>query len=178
MMQCSPLNFRRAVIWIGRLLLGGIFIYAGYSKLFLPNQHFWPYFLLKFSLSSNLATFAFQVESYKVLPAAGVAFVAHTLPFAEIVLGLLLLVGWRLRIWVLMITLILLGFLTVVTRAYLLHMEINCGCFGTPEPLTGMTVLRDGALAALAVLTTVFAFQEARQPHPWSAPASQKVPPA
>jgi uncharacterized membrane protein YphA (DoxX/SURF4 family) len=178
MMQSSPLNFRRAAIWIGRLLLGGIFIYAGYSKLFLPNQHFWPYFFLKFSLSSNLATFAFQVESYKVLPAAGVTFVAHTLPFAEIVLGLLLLIGWRLRIWALMITLILLGFLAVVTRAYLLHMEINCGCFGTPEPLTGMTVLRDGALAALAVLTTVFAFQEARQPHPWSAPTSQKLPSA
>jgi hypothetical protein len=146
--------------------------------LFLPNQHFWPYFFLKFSLSSNLATFAFQVESYKVLPAAAVTFVAHTLPFAEIVLGLLLLIGWRLRIWAFMISLILLGFLAVVTRAYLLHMEINCGCFGTPEPLTGMTVLRDLALAALAVLTTVFAFQEARQPHPWSAPASQKLPSA
>ena len=36
MMQSSPLNFRRAVIWIGRLVLGPIFIYAGYSKLFCP----------------------------------------------------------------------------------------------------------------------------------------------
>ncbi len=169
MMQSSPLNFRRVVILIGRLLLGGIFIYAGYSKLFLPNQHFWPFFVLKFSLSSNLSTFAFQVDSYKVLPPAGVAFVAHTLPIAEMVLGLLLLIGWRLRVWASLITLILLGFLTVVTRAYLLHMEISCGCFGTPEPLTGMTVLRDSALAALAVLVTVFAFLEARKPHPWTA---------
>jgi uncharacterized membrane protein YphA (DoxX/SURF4 family) len=170
MMQTKPLNFRRTVIWIGRLLLGGIFIYAGYSKLFLPNQHFWPYFVLKFSLSSNLSTFAFQVDSYKVLPAAAVTFVAHTLPIAETVLGLLLLIGWRLQVWASLITLILLGFLTVVTRAYLLHMEINCGCFGAPEPLTGMTVLRDGALAALAVVMTIFAFQEARKPHPWTAP--------
>ena len=174
MMQSSPLNFRRAVIWIGRILLGGVFVYAGYSKLFLPNQHFWPYFVLKFSLSSNLSTFAFQVDSYKVLPAAAVAFVAYTLPIAEIVLGLLLLIGWRLRVWASLITLILLGFLTVVTRAYLLHMEINCGCFGAPEPLTGMTVLRDGALAALAVLMTIFAFQEARRPHPWTAPQNSQ----
>jgi hypothetical protein len=33
-----------------------------------------------------------------------------------------------------------------------------------------MTVVRDGAFAALAVLMTVFAFLEARQPHPWSPP--------
>jgi hypothetical protein len=32
-----------------------------------------------------------------------------------------------------------------------------------------MTVLRDGALLLLALLMTVFAFQEARKPHPWSA---------
>jgi len=96
--------------------------------------------------------------------------VAHTLPFVEIVLGLLLLIGWRLRIWATAITAIMVGFLAVVTRAYLLHMDINCGCFGTPEKLTGMTVVRDGAFAALALLMTIFAFIEARRPHPWSAP--------
>lgn len=169
-MQSSPLNFRRFVMWIGRLLLGGIFVYAGYAKLTYPNHTLWPYFLLKFSLAANLSTFAFQVESYKVLGAAGSSFVAHTLPFVEIVLGLLLLIGWKFRVWAAMVTAILLGFLALVTRAYLLHMDINCGCFGVPEPLTIMTVLRDSALVALAVVTTVFAFQEARQPHPWTAP--------
>jgi uncharacterized membrane protein YphA (DoxX/SURF4 family) len=169
MMQSSPLNLRRAVIWIGRLLLGGIFVYAGYAKLTYPNHTLWPYFMLKFSVSANLSTFAFQVESYKVLGAAGSTFVAHTLPFVEIILGLLLLIGWQFRIWAAAVTTILFGFLVLVTRAYLLHMDINCGCFGTPEPLTLMTVLRDSALLALAILTTVFAFQESRRPHPWAA---------
>jgi uncharacterized membrane protein YphA (DoxX/SURF4 family) len=168
MMQSSPLNLRRAVIWIGRLLVGGIFVYAGYSKIFLPNQHFWPYFMLKFSVSANLSTFAFQVDSYQVLPPAGVSFVAHTLPFAEIILGVLLLVGWRFRVWATVATGILAGFLCLVTRAYLLHMDINCGCFGTPEPLTIKTVIRDGAFVALAVVMTILAFQEARKPHPWT----------
>ena len=170
MMQSSPLNFRRLVIWIGRLLLGGIFVYAGYAKLVYPNHNLWPFFILRFSISTNLSTFAFQVESYKVLGAEGASLVAHTLPFVEIVLGLLLLIGWKFRIWAAMVTSILAGFLTLVTRAYLLHMQINCGCFGTPEPLTGMTVLRDSALVALAVAMTIFAFQEARRPHPWTAP--------
>jgi uncharacterized membrane protein YphA (DoxX/SURF4 family) len=168
MLQSSPINFRRAVIWIGRLVLGGIFVYAGIAKIFLPNMHLWPMFVLKFSIATNLSTFAQQVESYKILSPAASDWVAHTLPFTEIVLGLLLLIGWRLRVWATLVTLIMLGFLGAVSRAYLLHMDINCGCFGTPEPLTLMTVLRDGALAALALLMTVFAFIEARKPHPWS----------
>ena len=174
-MESSPLNFRRAIIWIGRLVLGGIFVYAGVAKIILPNMHLWPMFVLKFSIATNLSTFAQQVESYKILSPAAADFVAHTLPFTEIVLGLLLLIGWRLRIWATLVTLILLGFLSAVTRAYLLHMQIDCGCFGVPEPLTGMTVLRDSLLALLAVLTTVFAFIEAHRPHPWSAPEKRSL---
>jgi len=167
MMQSSPLNFRRAVIWIGRLVLGPIFIYAGYAKAFLPNAHFWPFFILKFSLSMNIANFAYQVEAFKLLPPWGVQFVAHTLPFTEIALGLLLLIGWRLRIWAPILTAIMLGFFVVVLRAYLLHMDINCGCFATPQPINLQKILEDAALSALAVLTTVFAFQESGRPHPW-----------
>lgn len=170
MMQSSPWNLRRAVMWIGRLLLGGIFIYAGYSKIFLPNNNLWPYFILKFSVSLNLSNFATQVEAFKMLPPWGVQFVAHTLPFTEIILGLLLLIGWRLRIWASLLTLIMLGFFGVVLRAYLLHMDINCGCFATPQPINLQKVLEDAALSGLALLMTIFAFMEARQPHPWAAP--------
>jgi uncharacterized membrane protein YphA (DoxX/SURF4 family) len=170
MMQSSPLNLRRAIIWLGRLVLGGIFIYAGYSKAFLPNSSLWPLFVLKFSLSMNLSNFALQVEAFKLLPPWGVQFVAHTLPFAEMALGLLMLIGWRLRIWASFLTLIMLGFFVVVLRAYLLHMNINCGCFATPEPIGPRKILEDAVLSALALLTTYFAFIEARKPHPWSAP--------
>lgn len=169
-MESFPLNGRRAVLWLGRLVLGAIFIYAGYSKAFLPNSHFWPYFFLKLSLSSNLSNFAMQVEAFRLLPAWGVQFVAHTLPFTEIALGLLVLSGWKLRIWAPLLTLIMLGFFVVVTRAYLLHMDINCGCFATPEPINLKKILEDAALSGLAVLMTIFAFLEARGRHPWSAP--------
>lgn len=170
MMQSSPLNLRRVVIWIGRLVLGCIFIYAGYSKIFLPNHNLWPFFILKFSISMNLANFGTQVAAFKMLPSWGVDFVAHTLPFTEVVLGLLVLIGWRLRIWAPLLTLIMFGFFVVVLRAYLLHMDINCGCFATPQPVNLQKVLEDAALSALALLMTVFAFKEARLPHPWTAP--------
>lgn len=175
MMQSSPLNFRRLVIWIGRLVLGGIFMYAGYSKLFYPNRNFWPWLFLKFSINMNISQFAAQVDAFKLLPPGGVQFVAHTLPFTEIILGLLVLLGWRLRIWAPLLTAIMLGFFSVVLRAYLLHMDINCGCFATPEPINLKKILEDGALALLAVLMTVFAYVEARQPHPWIAAEKASV---
>jgi uncharacterized membrane protein YphA (DoxX/SURF4 family) len=170
MLESSPLNFRRAVIWIGRLILGPIFIYAGYSKAFLPNAHFWPMFFLKFSIATNIANFAFQVDAFQMLPPWGVQFVAHTLPFTEIIVGLLVLIGWRLRIWGSLLTVIMFGFFFVVLRAYLLHMNINCGCFATPEPIGPKKILEDAAMSGLALLMTWFAFVEARQPHPWAAP--------
>jgi hypothetical protein len=126
-------------------------------------------FFLKFSISTNLANFALQVEAFKLLPAGGVQFVAHVLPFAEIALGLLVLTGWKLRIWGVLLTAIMVGFFAVVLRAYLLHMDINCGCFATPEPINFKKVLEDAGLSALALLMTIFAFIEARRPHPWAA---------
>ena len=169
MLEAAPFNYRRLIIWIGRIVLGAVFVYAGIAKLTKPNTHLWPYFFLKFSISTNLSMFQQQVESYKMLSPETASALAHTLPFVEIVVGLMLLIGWKLRIWATMVSLIMVGFLGVVTRAYLLHMDINCGCFGTPEKLTGMTIVRDGALSALAVVMTWFVFTEARKPHPWNA---------
>src|ERR1700682_5991788 len=168
MMQSSPLNLRRAIIWIGRLVLGGIFGDAGFSKLLMPNTHLWPMFVLRFSISMNISSFAQQVESYKMISPEASQVVAHTLPFVEIMLGLLLLIGWRLRIWATAITAIMVGFLAVVTRAYFLHMDINCGCFGTPENLTSRPRAGDGVLPALALFMTFSVFLDAPQPHPWS----------
>ena len=162
MMQSSPLNFRRAVIWSGRLILGGIFLYAGYAKLTM-GMHPRP------PLGVALSFFALQVDSYQILPSWGVKFVSNTLPFAEIGLGFLLLIGWRFRIWATLVTIIMLGFFAAVVRSYAMGLQINCGCFANPEPLTIKTVFRDGALATLAAIMTIFAFIEARRPHPWTA---------
>lgn len=163
MMQSSPFSFRSIVILLGRLILGGIFIYAGYSKLFFPTMvPHWP-------VGIGLSYFALQVDSYQLLAPWAVNFVAHTLPFAKIALGLLLIIGWQLRIWATLVSLIMIGFFAVVVRTYALHLEINCGCFAKPEPLDIWTVIRDGLLAAWALVMTIFAYIEARKPHPWTA---------
>ena len=164
MTESSPLNLRRAVVWIGRLILAGVFIYAGYSKLALPNIKPRP------PIGVALSLFALQVDSFQMLPPWAVNVVAHTLPFAEIALGVLLLIGWQLRIWATLASLILLGFFAAVVRSYALGLQINCGCFANPEPLTIKTVIRDGMLVALSLVLTIVSFVNAREPHPWSAP--------
>jgi len=166
MMQSTPFTFRRIFLWICRIVLAAVFLYAGSAKLLGWGLH------LHTSIAStklSLFYFALQVDSYQLLPPWAVQFVAHTLPLAEVAVGLLLLIGWLLPVWTTLVTLLIAGFFATVVRAYLLHLDINCGCFAKPEPLTGLTVLRDGILLLIAVLMTVFAFQESRRPHPWSA---------
>jgi putative oxidoreductase len=163
MMQSAPFNYRRLLIWLGRIVIAAIFIYAGFAKLIRWDMHPHP----PMGIAASL--FALQIDSYQMLPPWAVLLVARSLPWAEIAVGLLLLIGWRLRLWSTLVTLIIGGFFIAVVRAYVLHLDINCGCFARPEPLTAWTLVRDGLLFLLAVLMTYSAFQEARRPHPWSA---------
>jgi len=172
MMQSSPLNWRRGIILVGRLVVAAVFLFAAYSKIFLPNSLFGP-LPLKFALSVNLQNFVPSVEQYKVVSHGTAVSIAHTLPFVELLLGLLLLVGWQIRIWLSAASAMLLGFLSLLTWAFLKHMDIkDCGCFatGTPEPLNAGTLLRDGTFLAFALLITCLAFVESRKAHPWTAP--------
>ncbi len=164
MMQSAPFTLRRGFLLLGRLFLGGLLIYAGYAKLILPGMYPHP------PVGVALALFATQIDSYQLLPPWAVIQLARSLPFAEIALGLLLVIGWQLRIWASFATALLLGFVVIVVRSYAKGLEINCGCFGPGEALTIKTVLRDGALLALTAGIAVCAFLEARASHPWSAP--------
>ncbi len=162
MMQSSPFTLRRALLLVGRLFLGGLLLYAGYTKLFIPGMHPHP------PVGVALSLFATQIDSYQMLPPWAVIQLAHTLPFVEMALGLLLVVGWQLRLGTSLASLLLLGFFAVVVRSYAMGLQINCGCFGPGEALTIKTVLRDGLLVAVSLLVTIFAFLEARASHPWS----------
>ncbi len=170
MLQSAPFTFRRLIIWLGRIVIAAIFIYAGLAKLIRWDMHPHP----PIGIATSL--FALQIDSYQMLPPWAVLQMARWLPWIEIAVGLLLLIGWRLRIWSTIVTIVIGGFFVAVLRAYFLHLDINCGCFAKPEPLTGLTVVRDGSLFLLAVLMTIFAFMESRNPHPWSvsdSPAAQ-----
>jgi uncharacterized membrane protein YphA (DoxX/SURF4 family) len=164
MSEPSAFKIGRILLLFGRLILGGIFIFAAYSKL-------WPLTAVKV----NLAFFAMQVDSYQLLPPWGVMFVAHMLPWLELALGVFLLIGWLLRLVSTVTSLLLLGFFTVILRSYSAGLEINCGCFGPNEKLDITTIVRDGSMLALSLAVMVGAFLT-RRPAVESAPTAVAAP--
>jgi hypothetical protein len=83
---------------------------------------------------------------------------ARILPWFELLLGGLLIVGIGLRWAGSITTALLLVFIGAMTRAKILGLEINCGCFGNNEKLGTATLIRDSSLLVLALAVTIGAF--------------------
>jgi uncharacterized membrane protein YphA (DoxX/SURF4 family) len=135
---------------VGRVLLGVVFVYAAYTK-----------------LRASYLLFAMSIDAYKLLPEAATVVVAHVLPWAELALGIALIAGIWLRVTLASATALLAVFFTAMVHAYQPDLkggqQISCGCFGLGEPISGRTLLRDGALLALSLGLTVAAFYMARR---------------
>jgi uncharacterized membrane protein YphA (DoxX/SURF4 family) len=131
----------RWLVLLGRLTMGAVFVYAAYTKLRNP----WM-------------LFGMSVDSYHMLPEWGVELVARALPWVELVLGAMLILGLWVR-WVAAgASVLLVVFVCATVRAYSMNLEINCGCFGTNEPLTKFTIVRDAGFLAASIVLTVLAF--------------------
>jgi uncharacterized membrane protein YphA (DoxX/SURF4 family) len=161
MSESSSKTIGRALLLLGRLVLAAIFLAAAYGKLRPLTATPWTLSSLKITPSSlgiSMTFFAMQIDSYQMLPAWAVSPFAHTLPWLEFTLGVLLLAGVGLRYVAIASTLLLALFWGVVIRSYAMHLAINCGCFGPNEKLTGWTVARDGSFFALGVAVIIGAF--------------------
>ena len=123
---------------VARLGLAAVFLVSGVLKAIDPD-----------------ATYV-AVRAYDVLPKLGVALVAGALPWLEIVIGLLLLVGIATRAVAVASAVLLLGFMVGVTQAWARGLSIDCGCFGgggavDPGQTTyGRELLRDAGFLLLA----------------------------
>jgi uncharacterized membrane protein YphA (DoxX/SURF4 family) len=137
----SRVTWPRWLLLAGRLILGGVFVYAAYTKL---NQ---PWML-----------FAMSINSYQIVSESSTKILAQTIPWFELALGLVLLTGWILRWSATVASAVLVFFFSVMLHAYMKNLEIFCGCFGVGEKLGPLTLLRDGSLAALALIVAVSAF--------------------
>jgi uncharacterized membrane protein YphA (DoxX/SURF4 family) len=133
-MTFSKNNGFRITALVLRIALGAVFVYAAWLKLRDPWQ-----------------MFAMSIDSYQLLPMWAVRVVARTLPWVELLLGLLLITGFWLRISATAVSLMLLVFFSLIVRAWAKGMEISCGCFGPGETISWKTMLRDGSLLAAAL---------------------------
>ena len=142
-------RLRITAVLLLRLVLGAVFVYAAYTKLRDP----W-------------ALFAMSIDSYKLLPEWGVIAAAHTLPWFELLLGLVLISGLALRYAAAAAALVLTAFFTAMLIGYARGLEIDCGCFGPGEALGPRTLLRDGTLVVLAIVLAVLSMRPARKAKP------------
>ncbi|MGI5127779.1 MauE/DoxX family redox-associated membrane protein [Pseudonocardia sp. CA-107938] len=97
------------------------------------------------------------VRAYDVLPLDAVGPVAAVLPWLELALGLLLLVGLGVRAVAAVSTALLLTFVAGLLQAWARGLAIDCGCFGgggavDPDATAyGLELLRDAGFLVLAV---------------------------
>jgi uncharacterized membrane protein YphA (DoxX/SURF4 family) len=139
-------KYLRLLTIVLRVVLGAIFVYAGYAKLKDPWE-----------------LFALGISSYQILPLGMVEIVARTLPWLEVAVGLLLASGVGLRISATVTTLLLVVFMALMIRAYVKGMEISCGCFGAGEVISWKTLLRDSTMLFASLFLTWVAFVRPRK---------------
>lgn len=113
-----------------RFILAGIFIYSGYVK--------WESPLL----------FEAVLYRYDLFPNPYVPAIAQYFPWVEMVLGMLLLIGFGRNIRYLAgaSTLLLLFFIIILTITYFRGIDADCGCFSFSDPISPMTIARDSLM--------------------------------
>lgn len=133
--------------WLGllsRLIVGGVLIAAG---------------LLKYQ---HLDKSQMAVRAYEILPIGVANIIGIVLPFAEIAMGALLLLGAATRITAGLSALLMIAFTIGIAQAWARGLSIDCGCFGgggQVEPGTANylpEILRDCGLALLSIYLFLF----------------------
>jgi len=124
---------------LSRLILGVVLLVAGGLKI------------------GNLPKSAMAVRSYEMLPIPLANFLGYTLPWIEIGLGLLLIVGVTVKISGALGALTMLAFIIAIDQAWARGLSIDCGCFGgggaiDPEDTKYLSeIIRDIGLMALGI---------------------------
>jgi uncharacterized membrane protein YphA (DoxX/SURF4 family) len=95
-----------------RIILAGVLISAGWLKVINPHEA------------------AAAVQAYRLLPTGVATYVGYGLPIFEILLGLVLLIGWRTRVAASVTAALMTIFIIGVGSAWVRGLSIDCGCFG------------------------------------------------
>ena len=124
------------VVFVLRLLLGGLLILAGTLK------------------AGHAPELASAIAGFRLLPSAVVGPLALALPYFEILLGGYLVAGLFTRVAATVAAVQFVIYAAVVASAVIRHIPANCGCFGPGDNATAdwPHVVFDLVLAAVAAL--------------------------
>jgi uncharacterized membrane protein YphA (DoxX/SURF4 family) len=128
-----------------RLIVGGVWIAAGALKV------------------GDLTASGRSVVAYRILPYDASMSVGAILPFLELALGLLLVLGLATRIAAAASVVLFAVYIGGIASVWARGLSIDCGCFGTGGARTGdqgsqyaLEILRDIALMVVAGFLAVF----------------------
>ena len=150
----NKLNSAKYQPWITflfRLILGGVLLVAGALKVTDPYSS------------------ATSVRAYQILPIDLANFLGFVLPFAEVAIGIFLIVGIWVRLGAIAGGALMVMFIIAIGQAWARGISLDCGCFGkgglleTDElPVWNYTleIARDIGLALLAVY--IFRFPQGK----------------
>ncbi len=131
----------RSISTVLRLALGAVWLVAGLLKVNDPDG------MLR------------SVRAFRVLPEALVQPVAYSVPFLEIALGVLLIVGLAVRVTALVSALMFAVYIAAIASAAARGLRIDCGCFSSGGDLTAdapthytSELVRDSLLLVAATL--------------------------
>jgi len=117
-----------------RLIVGGLFIYAGVIKIADPLG------------------FARDIQNYRVLPPAACLFIALALPWFEALSGAFLIVGIFKRTSAWLLSFLLAGFIVLVVVTMARGLDVDCGCFGSlSRKADGRLILEDALMLFMAL---------------------------
>ena len=142
-----PAKFHIYQPWLtlaARLILGGVLVAAGGLKI------------------GNLQKSAMAVRAYEILPVGLANFLGYALPWVEIGIGFLLIVGAAVAISGLLGALTMLAFIIAISQAWARGLSIDCGCFGgggtvNPEDTKYLSeIIRDIGLLVLGIYLHYF----------------------
>ncbi|RLA57767.1 MAG: hypothetical protein DRR04_12290 [Gammaproteobacteria bacterium] len=140
-------------VLLSRIVVGGLFVVAGSIKLRSPQE------------------FANAIKAFKVFPAETgdhlIMMSTFTMPWVELIAGVLLIIGWRARDAALVISGMLAMFILAVISVIARKLEVDCGCFGKLElfcdgPIGACGIIRNLVMLAMALAVLV------RGAGPWS----------
>src|SRR6204780_258851 len=100
----------RKIVIAGRVALAAVFLYAAYTKLRDP----WM-------------IFAMEIDAMQLIPSSLVELVARTMPWFELLLGVLLLIGIQTRYIASIATALLASFFSMLLFLYLRGFQGDCG---------------------------------------------------
>lgn len=111
------------------------------------------------SKAADLAESVRSTRAYRLLPEWAVPVVGAGLPFLEIALGVLLIVGLGVRLSAIVSAVLLIVFIAAIASAAARGLRIECGCFGNGGDLAagqqtayGTEIARDSVMLVAAGL--------------------------